>query len=115
MEEAGSEFYLFLAGRQAPRAGAKAPTGGAGSSAAQQADLREPLDRPGAADGPVPPTPETLMFSVRLTEATSVAIARAAKAAGKTQRQFLAELLAGAGVAVHPVDLRDRPNWRPRA
>lgn len=61
------------------------------------------------------PGSKTLMFSVRLNEVTCQAIARAAKASGKSQRKLIAGLLAGAGIAVHPDDLKDRPKCLPRS
>ena len=114
MEEENSVFYLVLAGRQASHDRAEASADKANAPVAPQNKAPEPQGVPSITTVPILPESKTLMFSVRLKAATCQAIARAARASGKSHRQLIAGLLASAGIAVHPDDLKDRPKAQPR-
>jgi hypothetical protein len=114
MEEENSVFYLVLAGRQASHYRAEASADKASAPVAPESKAPGPGGALGAAAVPMLPKSQTLMFSVRLKAATCQAIARAARASGKSHRQLIAGLLAGASIAVHPEDLKDRPKAQPR-
>ena len=53
----------------------------------------------------------SVLINVKLAEKTAIALAKRAQAEGMTQKQWLAHLLAKAGLPVDPADLEDR---RPR-
>lgn len=70
---------------------------------------------PAAPAAPPAPPPEPMgVLSQRFTETTLLAIARAAKQRGTTQKRLIAEALRAAGVPVAPADLADRAPPRRR-
>ena len=114
MTDDGSVYYLFVAGKQEARDSAREPTGETVVAPRSEIGAYRPEGGSGTTHGPRPTDSIATMFSVRMTEATCQAVARAAHAAGKSQRRFLADLLVRAGIAVHPEDLKDRPRARSR-
>lgn len=66
------------------------------------------------AASPTPARMASAMLAQRFTEPTLDSLARVARSKGLTQKQFIAQALAAAGVEVHPEDLRDRTPVRRR-
>lgn len=91
------------------RTASRPAAGSAGAGKRGLPPRRAPID-PAAVAAP----DRTAMLSVRMKEATLEALARAAGAAGKSQRTFIAEALKAKGVPVAAADLEDRPRARRR-